>query len=51
MQVWIITRPTDSSLKIKERHKQVMLRNHPDNGGSTYIATKINEAKAFLEVK
>ena len=34
--------------KIRDGHKKIMLLNHPDNGGSTFIATKINEAKEYL---
>ncbi|CAO2189573.1 unnamed protein product, partial [Urochloa humidicola] len=44
-------RETVSAEKIKEAHKRVMVANHPDAGGSHYLASKINEAKDILAGK
>ncbi|EGG24887.1 DnaJ subfamily C member 19 [Cavenderia fasciculata] len=33
---------------IKDQHKKMMIKNHPDKGGSSYLATKVNEARNLL---
>lgn len=41
--------PNSNTDKIKLAHKRIMLLNHPDKGGSPYMAAKINEAKDLLD--
>ncbi|KAF9091753.1 DnaJ sub C member 15 [Mortierella sp. AM989] len=40
-----------NSTKLKEAHRRIMLLNHPDRGGSPFLASKINEAKEILDKK
>lgn len=49
LQILSLKESTLSKARLKEHHRKLMMANHPDKGGSSFLATKVNEAKDFLE--
>ncbi|CAN6627555.1 mitochondrial import inner membrane translocase subunit TIM14 [Trichomonascus vanleenenianus] len=49
LQILNLRESTLTKNKLKETHRKIMILNHPDRGGSPYLATKVNEAKDILE--
>lgn len=50
--MWIVIgvndRPNATKQEIKLAHKKMLMKYHPDHGGSTEMASKINQARDVL---
>ena len=39
---------SDDAQTLRDKHRRLIVINHPDKGGSTFLCSKINEAKDML---
>jgi hypothetical protein len=46
-QILGVRESTDAN-RIKQAHRKILIANHPDKGGSPYMASKINEVSCTL---
>lgn len=44
-----ITNTKITEKELKSKHTKIMISNHPDRGGSIFIANKVNEARDLLK--
>jgi DnaJ family protein C protein 19 len=48
LKILDIKNDTPSEEEVKAAYHKMMVKNHPDQGGSEYLASKINEARDVL---
>ena len=45
---YVMGRTNSDQKRIQKAYRTILLKNHPDKGGSPYLAAKVNQAKDIL---